>query len=262
MKLQPHIKCKKGDISKYVLIPGDPKRVRRIGNFLENVKEISFNREFLTLVGTYKDIKITATSTGIGAPSAAIAIEELINIGAEVLIRVGTCGALKKGINSGDLIIPYASVRAEGTSREYIDIEFPAVASPSVYHSLINSAKDNNFTYHTGVNRTHDAFYEHIDNFIKWGSIYRDKRMKNWDYPLVSSEMECSIAFLLPMLRGKKSGCVLAVNTPEPLDEVVDNPDLIYQLDESNNTKTGVDEAIRTALNTIVLLNKKNERKK
>jgi len=256
MGMQPHIKCKRGDISKYVIIPGDPARVKLIASFWDKAKEVANNREFLTYTGFYKGIKISATSTGIGCPSTAIAIEELANIGAEVFIRVGTCGALKKEIESGDLIIPYAAIRAEGTSKEYIPSEFPSVATPEIFNKLVEAAKKEKLRFFTGINRTHDAFYEHINNFIKWGDIYLDERMKNWKYPLVSSEMECSIAFLLPMLRGLKSGCVLAVNTPEPLDEVVKDPAMIYKLDSSSHTKSGIENAIKVALEAIVMIEK------
>jgi uridine phosphorylase len=138
--------------------------------------------------------------------------------------------------------------------------EFPAVATPDVFNKLVESAKKQKFTFFTGINRTHDAFYEHINNLTRWGKIYQDERMKKWDYPLVSSEMECAIALLLPMLRGLKAGCILAVNTPEPLDEIVKDPGMIYKLDESKGAKSGIDEAIKTALEAIVLLDKqKNE---
>lgn len=253
-KLQPHIQCKKGDVSRYALIPGDPARVRLISNYLQNCREIAFNREFLTITGEYKGVRVTATSTGIGCPSAAIAIEELANIGVDTFLRVGTCGALQKEIAAGDLVIPIAAVRAEGTTREYIPLEFPAVSDPEVYQALIQTAKSHKVGYFTGINRTHDAFYEHINNFTRWGDIYRDERMKSWSYPLVSSEMECSIAFLLPMLRGLRAGCILAVNTPEDLQKAVQDPNIIYQLDETANTKSGIEDAVRIALDAIVLL--------
>lgn len=254
MKIQPHIKCKKGDVARYAIIPGDPARVKLIAKYFDEPKEIAFNREFLTITGEYKGIRITATSTGIGCPSTAIAIEELANIGVDTFIRVGTCGSLQKGIQAGDLIIPFAAVRAEGTTKEYISTEFPAVSTPEIYQALIQSVKKLNFRYFTGINRTHDAFYEHINNFVKWGEIYKDDRMKSWKYPLVSSEMECSVVFLLPMLRGLRSGCVLAVNTPEALQEVVKDPNMIYKLDESIGVKSGIEDAVKTALEAIVIL--------
>jgi len=256
MRIQPHIHCKKGDVSRYALIPGDPARVRLISNYLKNFREIAFNREFLTITGEYQGVQVTATSTGIGCPSAAIAIEELANIGVDTFIRVGTCGALQKEIVAGDLVIPIAAVRAEGTTREYIPPEFPAVATPEVYQALIQTAIKHKVDYFTGINRTHDAFYEHINNFVRWGDIYQDDRMKRWRYPLVSSEMECSVAFLLPMLRGLRAGCILAVNTPEDLQEAIQDPNIIYRLHETASTKSGIEDAVRIALDSIVLLAK------
>jgi len=252
--LQPHIKCKKGDVGRYALIPGDPSRVKIIASYFKNPKKIASNREFLTITGEYKGILITATSTGIGCPSTAIVIEELANIGVDTFIRVGTCGALQKNIHAGDLIIPFAAIRAEGTTKEYIAETFPAVATPEVYQALIQSAKKQKVRYFSGINRTHDAFYEHINNFIKWGDIYEDNRMKNWNYPLVSSEMECSVVLLLPMLRGLRSGCILSVNTLETLKDITKNPNAIYTLEESSEMKSSIDAEIKVALEAIILL--------
>lgn len=119
---------------------------------------------------------------------------------------------------------------------------------------MTQAAKKLKLRYFTGINRTHDAFYEHITNFVKWGEIFKDDRMKNWNYPLVSSEMECSVVFLLPMLRGLRSGCILSVNTPEPLEEVVKQPNMIYKLDESANANSGIEDAVKTALEAVVTL--------
>lgn len=259
--LQPHIKLKKGDVAKYVLIPGDPARAKYIASFFDEAKEVMFNREYLTFTGKYHGIPISTMSHGMGCPAAAIGVEELANIGAETFIRIGTCGGTHKKVKAGDLIIPLAAMRCDGTSKEYIPVEFPAVPDPEVYMALMQSAKEQKFKHHTGVNRTHDAFYEHVNNFLKWADIYKDRRMKKWEYPLVSSEMECSIVFLLPMLMGLKAGCVLVNVTPEPLSELADNPDLIYKIDESNK-KIGVDEAIKTALRAVEILeeNRKKSR--
>lgn len=259
MTLQPHIKCKPGDIAPYVLVPGDPARVRHIASFWDEAHEVVFNREYLTYTGTYKGIPISATSTGIGCPSAAIAVEELANIGAETFIRIGTCGGLHKRVLSGDLIVPIAAMRCDGTSREYLPVEFPAIPSPDVYSALMSAAAELGHPHHSGVNRTHDAFYEHQNNILAWADLYRDQRMKNWDYPLVSSEMECAIVFLLPLLRGLKAGCVLVNVTPEPLSELAENPDLLYHIDEPNKA-VGVDHAIHTALRAVEIL-EENRRK-
>lgn len=251
MPMQPHIKCKEGDIAPIVLTPGDPARVKLIAEYWDTAKEVANNREFLTYTGVYKGIPISATSTGVGGPSAAIAVEELANIGATTFIRIGTCGASKKEIKPGDLLLPFAAIRAEGTTKEYVPPEFPAVADPGVFRALEESAKKLKSTYFSGIVRTHDAFYEHINNMLRWGDLYKDRRMSTWNMPLIGSEMECSVVLLLAMLRGLKAGCVLSVNTTEPLDEIAENPDLIYKLIETSGAKEGVDAAIKVALGAV-----------
>ncbi len=251
-KLQPHIKCKPGDVSESVLLVGDPDRIPLVTKYWSDVKNVANNRGLPVWNGTYKGIPLSIASTGMGSPSAAIVVEELANAGAKKFIRIGTCGALKRGIAPGDLIIPFAAIREEGTTREYIDERFPAVADPFLFRALEKSAKEKKFTYWTGINRTHDAFYEPVENMLRWANLFRDERTKAWNMPLVSSEMECSAVFLLASLRGLKAAAVLSVNTPEPLDEIRENPSLVYELVESPNAKDGIDKAIRTALDAIV----------
>lgn len=254
---QPHIKCKKGDVADIVFLPGDPGRVERIVKYFDCAKKVAQNREFLIYSGEYKKIPVSVCSTGVGCPSAAIAVEELANIGAKIFIRIGTCGGLKKNIKPGDIIIPTGAIRAEGTTSEYVANEFPAVADFEVTTALIKSAQARNIKYFTGINRTHDAFYEHVDNLAKWASLYKDKRRKKWNIPLVSSEMECSAIFIIALLRGLKAGAILSVNTTEPLDDnVKDHSEDIYELIETSQTKSGVDQAIQTALNAVEILKK------
>jgi len=252
MSIQPHIKCDKGDVAENVFIPGDPNRIDIITKLWDESKEVANNRGLRVVTGSYQGVPLSAVATGMGCPSAAIVIEELANIGVKRLIRIGTCGALKSEINAGDLIIPTAAVRAEGTTREYLPPEFPAVADPVVSSNLIAAAKEQGVTYWTGVNRTHDAFYEPVENLARWGNILADSRMKDWAYPLVSSEMECSAVFFLSMLRGIQSGAILSVNTTEPLDKIRENPDIVYQLSEEPNAKEGVEIAVQVALQAMV----------
>ena len=248
-QLQPHLKLKKGDIAKIVLLPGDPGRVEKIIKYWDSAKKISYNREFLIYTGKYKGIPVSVCSTGIGCPSAAIAVEELANVGAQIFIRIGTCGGLKKEIKPGDLIIPTAAVRAEGTTKEYIAAEFPAVADLDVVLALEESAQKKKFRYFKGVNRTHDAFYENVDNLIRW---------EEGKIPLVSSEMECSAVFLVAMLRGLKAGAVLSVNTTEPLETLKENSEAVYELIENKDAIEGVDKAIRTALGAVEIIKKRD----
>lgn len=259
--MQPHIRCSRNDIGKIVLLPGDPARAKLIAEkYLTKSKLIAINREFVTYTGYYKGLKITVTSTGIGSPSTAIATEEVINLGAKLLIRVGTCGgALKKEIKIGSIIIPTCSIREEGITKEYICKEFPAIADYRVVTALENAAKEQKCKYFVGVNRTHDAFYGQANNLKKWGSIYQDPRTKIWSYPLLSSEMECSPVFLISTLRGIMSGAVLAVNyNPEPLKEII-NGKFKFSTPSThlNNkeAKASINRAITTALEASLKLN-------
>lgn len=260
MKLQSHIQCLPKDVSDIFLLPGDPARAKLIGEkYFDKGKLVASYREFVTYTGYYKGVKMTTTSTGIGSPSTAIAVEEAINLGAQILIRVGTCGgALKKEIKAGSIIIPTASIREEGTTKEYLPSEFPAVADIKVVQTLIDCAKKLGFSYYVGINRTHDAFYGQSKNIKQWGSIYLNPRMRNWEYPLLSSEMECSPLFLIGLLRGVNTGAVLAVNAnPEPLKEIMDGKfdfDVPASKIQTKEAKASVDRAILTALEASLLL--------
>jgi len=251
-KLQPHIKCKPGDVAETVLLVGDPDRIALVTKYWDEAKNVANNRGLPVWTGKYKGHPISIASTGMGAPSAAIVVEELINVGAKRLIRIGTCGGLKKEINPGDLIIPVAALRAEGTTKEYEENDALAFADESLVTSLRDSAKEKRFINWTGVDRTHDAFYEPVSNMIKCGKMFEERYAKESGLSLVSSEMECSAVFFLAALRGVKAAAVLSVNTTEPLDEIEKNPLLVYELIENPNAKEGVDRAIRTALDAAV----------
>lgn len=248
-KLQPHLKIKKGDIAEIVLIPGDPARVKRIAKYWEEAREVVFNREFLTYTGRYKGIPISATSTGIGSPSAAIAVEELVNAGAKIFIRIGTCGALKKEIAPGSLIIPDRALRQEGTTKEYLDDQAEAKPDSGIFEALRRAAQELDKAFYSGTNRTHDGFYETPGNFLKLAGLpeYRNGE-------LVSSEMECSAVFVVAALRQAKAGAVLAVNISEPLDEIIKNPDMIYHLESSPEADQGVERAIQVALRAVEII--------
>jgi uridine phosphorylase len=211
--MQPHIHCKKGDIAPIVLMPGSPQRIDMIGSFLDSYKEIAYNREFRTITGTYKGVPVSVTSTGIGCPSTAIAAEEVIACGAKMLIRVGTCGgAWREDIKPLDVIIPTACIRDEGTTKEYIRPEFPAVANIDIVQALRHSAMEQGITSHRGINRTHDSYYAPDRSVTKWGDFYFDERFRNSPSPILSSEMESSALFIVATLMGVRAGAVLAVD--------------------------------------------------
>ena len=147
------------DIGGYVIMPGDPKRCKKIAEHFENPVLVADNREYTTYTGTIDGVKVSVTSTGIGGPSAAIAIEELSKCGAHTFLRVGTCGGMQEDVLGGDIVVASGAIRMEGTSRAYAPIEYPAVADLEVANALVAAAKELGFTYHTGVVQCKDAFY-------------------------------------------------------------------------------------------------------
>jgi uridine phosphorylase len=193
--------CGVGDIEKYVLSPGDPKRVEKIASFFDKSQKVGEYRGFVTYTGSVDGIGISACSTGIGCPSAAIVVEELAKIGAETFIRVGTTGSLQPGIEVGDIVIAAAAVRADGTTRNYVPIEYPAVADFNVVSALVQAAGKSKRKVHFGPVLTSDAFYGDIDNLKHWSK-----------FNVLSVEMECSVIFALAKLKKLRAGAILAVD--------------------------------------------------
>ena len=138
--MQYHLQIHDGGVGKYVLLPGDPKRCEKIARYFDEPVLVADSREFVTYNGFLDGVRVSVTSTGIGGPSASIAMEELVKAGADTFIRVGTCGGMDREVKSGDLVIATGAVRAEGTSREYAPIEFPAVADPDIVNALREAA--------------------------------------------------------------------------------------------------------------------------
>lgn len=157
--LQYHLQIRPGDVGRYVILPGDPKRCEKIAKHFDNAKLIADSREFVTYTGTLDGEKVSVTSTGIGGPSASIALEELVLCGADTFIRVGTCGGIDLEVKGGDIVIATGAVRMEGTSREYAPIEYPAVADLDVTNALVAASKELGNVYHTGAVQCKDAFY-------------------------------------------------------------------------------------------------------
>ena len=197
---QPHILCDENDIAKRVLLPGDPARVLRVAEYLDDAREVAFNREFRTVTGKYRGTGITVTSTGIGGASAVIAVEELAACGARALIRIGSAGACSRGIALGDLIIPSGSVREDGASRMYAPENFPAVPDFCLLSELVASCERNSFRYHVGITRSHDSFY--ID--------HEAELMRSWNrLGVLGSDMETSAVFTLGAVRGLAVASIL-----------------------------------------------------
>ena len=160
MGKQYHIQVDENDVGRYVILPGDPGRCEKIASHLDDAKFISRNREFVTYTGYLEGKKVSVTSTGIGGPSAAIAMEELVACKADTFVRIGTCGGINMKVKSGDCVIATGAIRNEGLSREYAPIEFPAVPDFSIATALVNACKKNKIVYHCGVVQCKDSFMD------------------------------------------------------------------------------------------------------
>ena len=156
---QYHIQCEAGDVGRYVILPGDPGRCQSIAALFDGAEFVASNREFTTYTGTLFGEKVSVCSTGIGGPSAAIAIEELHAIGADTFVRVGTCGGIDLDVQAGDLVVATGAIRYEHTSREYAPIEYPAVPDFDVTAALRAAALERGYRTHTGVVQCKDSFY-------------------------------------------------------------------------------------------------------
>ena len=224
--MQYHIGLKEGDVGKYVILPGDPKRCKLIADYFDNPVLVGDRREFVTYTGYLNGEKVSVCSTGIGGPSAAIALEELANIGAETFIRVGTCGGMQKEVCSGDIVIATAAIRMEGTSKEYAPIEFPAVADITVTNALIEAAKELNISWHAGVVQCKDSFYgQHQPDIIPVGYELNDKWNAWLKMGCLASEMESAALFIVAAYRKVKVGsCFLCVANQEREKEGLENP--------------------------------------
>ncbi len=208
-KLQPHIKCRKGQVNTSVLLPGDLDRADYIAkDFFQNARIISENKEYRIYNGEYSEKPLAVCPTGIGAVSSAVILEELIEIGAKHFIRVGSCGALTKNLKPGDIVIATGAVRGEGTSKEYIDVRFPAVADFSVTGALARAAKQRNVLFNEGIIRTHDAFY--IESPMAHGN-YKE-RIKPWsEAGVLAIENESATLFVVGALKHVRVGTILVV---------------------------------------------------
>ena len=204
---QFHIACAQGDIGRYCILPGDPGRVPAIAALFDDAKQIAYNREFNVWTGTLLGEKVTACSTGIGGPSASIAMEELHKCGADTFIRTGTCGGIDLNVQSGDVVVATGAIRYEHTSREYAPIEFPAVADFQVTNALVEATKKLGFPLHTGIVQCKDSFYgQHDPEQMPVG----DELLKKWDAWMKlgckASEMESAALFIVASARGVRAG--------------------------------------------------------
>ena len=239
-EIQPHIRFGIDDGADYAILPGDPMRVERVRRFLKDTKDVAYNREFKTVSGFYKGVKVLVTSTGIGGPSMGIAVEELKKVGVKAMIRIGSCGALKRNIKLGDLIIATGAVRDEGTSKTYVKEGYPAVPDNFLLANIIESAKSLGFAHHCGIIRSHDSFYtdaeDDIDRF--WS-----------ERGVLAADMESAPLFVIGRLRGIKTASIL--NTVVEYESSLENGINKYANGE-DSAALGEEREIITALEAIV----------
>ena len=207
LEKQFHIACTKGDIGRYCILPGDPGRVPAIAALLDDARQIAYNREFNVWTGTLLGEKVTACSTGIGGPSASIAMEELHKCGADTFIRTGTCGGIALPVQSGDVVVATGAIRYEHTSREYAPIEFPAVADFQVVNALVKATKALGFPLHTGIVQCKDSFYG--QHSPEASPVYYEL-LNKWEawkrLGVLASEMESAALFVVAAALGCRCG--------------------------------------------------------
>ncbi len=209
---QYHIDCGMGDVGRYCIIPGDPGRCERIAAFFDSPVKMAQNREFCTYTGTLLGEKVSVTSTGIGGPSAAIAVEELAALGTDTFIRVGTCGGINQKVRSGDCIIATGAVRQEGTSREYAPIEYPAVPDYEVMTALVEAAKQLRASWHAGVVQCKDSFYGQHSPARMPVSYELLEKWEAWKrLGVLGSEMESAAVFTVAASLKVRCGSVFHV---------------------------------------------------
>lgn len=242
MSMQYHIQCRPGDVAPYVLLPGDPGRVEVVASFWDEAEKVAHNREYVTYTGVYHGVPISCTSTGIGCPSTAIAMEELARVGAKTFIRIGTCGTFQDHVANGDIAIFDSAMRYDGTSHLYAPPEYPAVAHHEVVQASIEAGRRLGYTTHVGTTRSADSFYARhpvpgasFGNYWQsdWAGHFEDLKRLN----VVAAEMEASIIFVLARLWGLRAGGISVVI--DNVLEVADvhgnfDPEDVFQHTEEN----------------------------
>ena len=213
-----HVDFDESHGASYAILPGDPGRVEIIASYLENPRFYHQNREYTTWLGELSPFRdgvgktVMVMSTGMGGPSTAIAIEELYRTGVRNFIRIGTCGGMALPVTGGDLVIATGAIRMEGTTREYVPIEFPAVANLDVTNALIEAAKKLSSQWHAGIVQCKDSFYgQHSPERMPAGYELKDKWEAWIKAGCLASEMESSTLYIVSQILGARAGCVLNV---------------------------------------------------
>lgn len=214
------------DIGKYVLLPGDPKRCKKIAKHFENPRLVADSREYVTYTGTLDGVKVSVTSTGIGGPSASIALYELARCGADTFIRIGTCGGMQKEVLGGDIVIATGAIRMEGTSKEFAPIEYPAVPDFFVTQALLQAVKELHVQYHLGVVQCKDSFFgQHSPEEMPVSTELLSKWEAWKKMGCLASEMESAAIFIAGgFLKVRVGSCFLVVANQEREKLGLENP--------------------------------------
>ena len=239
MAKQPHLLVEAGDLTDIALVPGDPGRVDRIAAQCDEATTVAQNREYKIVNATYESRELTICSTGIGSPSAAIAVEELAAVGVETIIRVGTTGALQEGIEIGDMVVATGAAKDEGTTKRYEDEAVPAVPDYAVLSALVDAAEDNDEDVHVGPIATDDAFYAETDAYVE-----------AWEAAgLLAVEMEAAALFSLARRKGLAAGAICTVD-----GNLVEGTQKGEDEELPEKAKNNVERAITLALETATSL--------
>jgi uridine phosphorylase len=242
-----HIAVRPGEVGRYVLLPGDPGRCERIAARFDDARLVARNREYETWTGTLHGVAVSVTSTGIGCPSAAIAVEELVKAGADTFIRVGTSGGMQPGMRSGELAIVSAAIRDEGTSVHYLPIEFPAVADLDVVLALREAAQRTGAPARVGVSQSKDSFYAEVEPERQPTA---PALVEQWNAYVaggaICSEMEAAAIFVIAsILRVRAGGVMVCFGAPDMSPDEVETAAARFTLDPLIDTAV---EALRVLI--------------
>jgi uridine phosphorylase len=254
MSVQYHVKLSEGDVAPYVLLPGDPGRVPVVASQWDEAREVASNREYVTYTGTYRGVPISCTSTGIGCPSTAIAIEELARVGATTFLRIGTCGTFRDGVALGDIAIMDSAMRWDGASVLYAPLEYPAVAHHEIIDAAIEATAAAGLRSHIGTTCSTDAFYVPRAGsafggyeLSSWREAYEDLRRMN----VLAIEMEASVIMTLGRIWQLRAGAISVVTDAvfAAEDDGAFDPQSSFDAGEAN-----VERLVRAGCETIRVL--------
>ena len=235
------------DIGKYVIMPGDPKRCELIARHFDNAKRVADVREYMTYTGTLEGEKVSVTSTGIGGPSASIAISELVACGAHTFVRIGTCGGMQDDVLGGDIVIASGAIRMEGTTREFAPIEYPAVPNLEVLNALVAGAEKLGYPHHIGVVQCKDSFFgQHTPETMPVSYELENKWQAWLRMGCLASEMESAALFIAgSFYRVRVGSCFLVVANQERAKKGLPN-------EQVHDTEKAVEVAVE-ALRSLII---------